>query len=142
MDAELEEFFIIERDSGEPSSHGTFSQPAVLREISPELEEQFKNFLKILKRRDSKRKRSNAVYNAIVERALKARLVQYPTSIEYDEALLSRDDLAKRQRMAVEVRLGEKKLLQEALALIHADGNTADEDMNGDRGNKKAKLAC
>ena len=141
MDAELEEFFIIERDSGEPSSHGTLTQPAALREVSPELEEQFKTFLKVLTKRDSKRKRSDAVYNTVVGKALKARLAQYPTSIEHDEALLSRDDLAKRHRMAVEVGLGEKRLLQEALALIHADANDAHEDKNGGRGSKKAKRA-
>lgn len=141
MDAELEEYFIIERDSGEPSSHGTFTQPAVLREISPELEEQLKMFLKIFKKRDRKRKRSDAVYNTVVEKALKARLAQYPTSIEHDEALLSRDDLAKRHRMAVEVRLGEKRLLRDALVLIHADGNTTHEDTNGGRSSKKMKRA-
>ncbi|USP82239.1 hypothetical protein yc1106_09513 [Curvularia clavata] len=141
MDTELEEYFIIERDSGEPSSHGTFTQPAVLREISPELEEQFKTFLKVFKKRDSKRKRSDDMFNTVVEKALKARLAQYPTSIEHDEELLNREDLAKRHRMAVEVRLGEKRLLQEALALIHADGNTAHEDTNGGRGSKKAKRA-
>ena len=139
MDTELEEFFIIERDSGEPSSYGTLTHPAVLREISLELEEQLKTFLKLLKKRDAKRKRSDFVYNTILEKVLKARLAQYPTSIEHDQGLLSRDDLGKRHRMAVEVRLGEKHLLQEALALVHVDGSTAHEHANGGQVGKKVK---
>lgn len=124
MDSELEEFFIIERDSGDPSSYGTLEQLAVLREISPELDEQLKLFLKAVRKRDPKRKRDDGIFNTVVERALKARLAQYPTSVEDDEALLSKDNIGKRHRMAVEVRLGEKRVLQEALVLVQGGNNT------------------
>lgn len=39
---------------------------------------------------------------------------RYSTTIAEDEILLAQDSLTRRQRMAVRVRLGEKKLLQEA----------------------------
>ncbi|KAF2823201.1 SET domain-containing protein RMS1 [Ophiobolus disseminans] len=126
---ELEEYFIIERDSGEPDGEGRLTYTAELREISPELEEQLKTFLKALKkaRPDSfadKRKRGEICIAAITQ-ALTAKLEQYPTSAQEDEALLKKGDLSKRHRMAIEVRLGEKKLLQEGVALMQ---QTASED--------------
>lgn len=132
---------MIERDAGEPSSYGTLTQPPVLREVSSELEEQTKAFLKALKKLDPKRKRSEAIYDTVLEKALMTRLRQYPTSAEQDESLLSKESLGKRHRMAVEVRLGEKRLLQEALALIQAGKNTAREHEEEGRAGKKAKRA-
>ncbi|EUC41501.1 hypothetical protein COCMIDRAFT_106063 [Bipolaris oryzae ATCC 44560] len=142
LDLELEEFFVIERDAGEPSSHGTLTHPPVLREVSSELEEQTKAFLTALKKWDPKRKRSEAVYEAVLEKALRIRLGQYPTLAEQDELLLSQESLDKRHRMAVEVRLGEKRLLQEALALVQAGKNTVRQHEEEGRAGKKAKRAC
>lgn len=52
----------------------------------------------------------------IIKRALSDRLAEYPTSIAEDEQLLR---LATgRRRMAIEVRLGEKHLIQKAEALV------------------------
>lgn len=141
LESELEEFFVIERDAGEPSSYGTLTQPPVLREISTELEEQTKAFLKALKKRDPKRKRSETICNTVLEKALRTRLGQYPTSAKQDESLLSKEGLSKRHRMAVEVRLGEKRLLQEALALVQAGKNTVREHEEEGRVGKKAKRA-
>ncbi|XP_014552734.1 hypothetical protein COCVIDRAFT_41116 [Bipolaris victoriae FI3] len=141
LDSELEEFFVIERDAGEPSSYGTLTQPPVLREVSSELEEQTKTFLRALKKLDPKRKRSEAIYDTVLEKALMTRLRQYPTSAEQDESLLSKESLGKRHRMAVEVRLGEKRLLQEALALVQAGKNTVREHEEEGRAGKKAKRA-
>lgn len=42
---------------------------------------------------------------------LELRLQQYETTIEQDEVLLKDQSLSRRKRMAVEVRLGEKKIL-------------------------------
>ncbi|EMD84936.1 hypothetical protein COCHEDRAFT_1149681 [Bipolaris maydis C5] len=141
LDSELEEFFVIERDAGEPSSYGTFTQPPVLREVSSELEEQTKAFLKALNKRDPKRKRGTVIYDTVLEKALRTRLGQYPTSAEQDESLISKQDLSKRHRMAVQVRLGEKRLLQEALDLVRAGKNTVREDEEEARAEKKAKRA-
>ncbi|KAF1938316.1 SET domain-containing protein RMS1 [Clathrospora elynae] len=138
---ELEDYFIIERDSGEPSSEGRLSQPALLREVSAELEEQFKTLLIAFKKSKpelipEKRKRDE-IYSAVVARALTTKLAQYPSSVEEDETLLKRDGLPKRHRMAVEVRLGEKRLLQEALALVRGGGDHVEHE--GERAGKKAK---
>ena len=95
---------------------------AKLREVSPELEDQVKALLKVLKKSkpgaiSDKRKRDE-IYKTIVAKALTAKLAQYPTSVEEDEQLLLNNDTKKRLRMAIEVRMGEKRLLQEALASV------------------------
>ncbi|KAH6878527.1 SET domain-containing protein RMS1 [Alternaria rosae] len=118
----FEEYFIIERDSGDPDSEGQLTYSAQLREVSPELEEQVKAVFKGIKKQkpelfSEKRKRIDD-YQTIVEKALIAKLATYSTSVEEDETLLKGDDLAERRRMAITVRLGEKRLLQEALALL------------------------
>jgi SET domain-containing protein 6 len=139
---EVEEYFIIERDSGEPDSEGRLVYPAKLREISPELDEQLKAVLKMIKKSQpdafaDKRKRED-ICNAAILQALTAKLGQYPTTAQEDEALLKKRDLSKRQCMAVEVRLGEKLLLQEGIDLIK--GNVAgDDDAADGRATKKAK---
>jgi SET domain-containing protein 6 len=129
---DLEEYFIIERDSGEPDEEGRLSQPAKLRDVSPELNV----FLKALKKSKpdaipEKRKRED-IYGIIVAMALTVKLAQYSTSIEEDAKLLVKGGLDKRRRMALEVRLGEKRLLQEAIALVKGDRNE-------ERAGKKAK---
>lgn len=139
---EVEEYFIIERDSGEPDSEGRLVYPAQLREISPELDEQLKTLLKALKKSRpevfaDKRKRED-ICNAAVLQALKAKLGQYPTTAQEDEALLKKEGLSKRNSMAVEVRLGEKILLQEGIDLIK--GNVAGDDEAAEgRATKKAR---
>ncbi|CAN9443366.1 unnamed protein product [Alternaria alternata] len=120
-DEELEEYFIIERDSGEPDSEG-----------------QLTAVLKALKKSNpgliaEKRKRED-IFNAVVTKALAAKLALYPTSINDDERLLKVGSLEKRHRMAIEVRLGEKRLLHEALALLQG----GQDEVKGQTG-KKAK---
>jgi len=121
-DEEFEEYFIIERDSGDPDSEGQLTYSAQLREVSPELEEQVKAVFKGIKKQNpevlSEKRKRVGDYQAIVSKALTAKLGTYPTSIEEDETLLKGDDLAKRHLMAITVRLGEKRLLHEALALL------------------------
>jgi hypothetical protein len=51
-------------------------------------------------------------------KALTAKLAQSPTTVEDDEKLLENVGSSKRHRMTIEVRLGEKKLPREALALV------------------------
>ncbi|OAK94480.1 SET domain-containing protein RMS1 [Phaeosphaeriaceae sp. SRC1lsM3a] len=139
---EVEEYFIIERDSGEPDSEGRLVYPAQLREISPELDEQLKTLLKALKKSRpevfaDKRKRED-ICNAAVLQALKVKLGQYPTTAQEDEGLLKKEGLSKRNSMAVEVRLGEKILLQEGIDLIKGNVVGDDEAAEG-RATKKAK---
>jgi SET domain-containing protein 6 len=114
-----------------------------LHEISQELDEQLRILLKALKKSNpdafvDKRKRDE-ICNATVSAALSAKLRQYTTSLQDDEALLKKDDLTRRHKMALQVRVGEKKLLQEAITLMQGDTATAQE-CNGERGKKKAKI--
>lgn len=139
---ELEEYFIIERDSGEPDSEGRLAYAPKLREISPELDEQLKTFLKVLKKAKlhafaDKRKRVD-ICNAAISQALVAKLAQYPTTVDEDQAFSKKIDIARRHRMAIEVRMGEKELLKEAIELLQ-EGTSADGEANGDRATKKAK---
>jgi SET domain-containing protein 6 len=138
----LEEYFIIERDSGEPDSEGRLVYPARFREMPPELDEQLKTFLKALKKSKpdafaDKRKRDD-ICNAAIAQALAAKLEQYPTSTQEDEALLKTEGLSKRHRMAIEVRLGEKVLLQEATASMQ-ESTAAEEEPSSERAAKKAR---
>lgn len=80
--------------------------------------------LKIIKKQKpeavvDKRKRDE-IANTVVLQVLAEKLLDYPTSIEEDRAALQKPDLTNRQRMAVEVRLGEKVLLEEALTMLKA----------------------
>jgi SET domain-containing protein 6 len=136
---EFEEYFIIERDSGEPDSEGQLTYPVQLRDVSPELEEQVKAVFKGIKKQkpelfSEKRKRGDD-YKSIVAKALTAKLTMYSTTVEEDEELLERNDLGKRHRMATAVRLGEKKLLREALDLLQRD----DEENIKERIEKRTK---
>jgi SET domain-containing protein 6 len=47
--------------------------------------------------------------------------------VEEDGKLLKEDSLEKRFRMAIEVRLGEKRLLREALALLDGSQENTEE---------------
>jgi SET domain-containing protein 6 len=139
----MEDYFIIERDSGVPDEQGRLTYPAKLREVSQELEEQIKDFLKVAKRVNAslipeKRKRDILCDTVIVE-ALEKKLAQYPTTVLEDVALLKKADLSKRYRMAIEVRLGEKRLLQEAIALVRSTGEEQSEE-DEDRTAKRIKI--
>jgi len=137
---DLEEYFIIERETSEPSSEGQLSTSTRMHDLPPELEEQIKIVLKAVKKWKAKpgmdKRKRDEVYSAVVKRALAARLSQYPTSIDEDEVILERKDLGKRQRMAVEVRIGEKRLLLDA-GLVQCYGKGIEEDQ--ERPEKKVK---
>jgi SET domain-containing protein 6 len=128
---DLEEYFIIEQDSGEPDSEGRTTYAAKLREISPELDEQLRAFLKALKKSKSEafagKRRREDICNVAITQALTAKLGTYPTSVKEDEALLKNENLSRRHRMAIEVRLGEKRLLQEAIVLMQGNTNEKQE---------------
>lgn len=139
---ELEEVFVIERDSGEPDSEGRLSGSPQVREISSELEDQMKAFLKAVKKLGpemipDKRKRDE-IAASVIEKVLAVRMSQYPTTLLEDQALLSSSDLPPRKRMAIEVRVGEKLLLQEAIAFVSGAASAAPED-DGQRAAKKAR---
>ncbi|KAK1253285.1 hypothetical protein MKX07_001362 [Trichoderma sp. CBMAI-0711] len=131
---ELEETFVLERETEEPNPDGTLTGPARFSEIPEDLRDQLKSLLKavrkaILSSVVDKRKRDEIQHNILI-RALDALASRYPTSISEDERILSGSDISERRRAAVTVRLGEKRLIQEAknylLGLV-SDAAGADE---------------
>ncbi|KAF1923363.1 SET domain-containing protein RMS1 [Didymella exigua CBS 183.55] len=115
--------YIIERDSGAPNEEGRLIEEAKMDEF-PELEEELKLALKAIKKHKPEmiadnRKRDGAV-NAVITEVVADKLAQYPTSIREDRAILKKSGITNRHRMAVEVRLGEKVLLEEALTMLRA----------------------
>ena len=115
------DIFIIERDSGAPNEEGRLVEEAKVNEF-PELEEELKDTLKVIKKHkpnvfaDSKQR--DGIVNAVITQALTDELAKYPTSIKEDRATLKKSDISNRHRMAIEVRLGEKILLEEALTML------------------------
>ncbi|KAF3004326.1 hypothetical protein E8E13_009393 [Curvularia kusanoi] len=120
---EDEDDFIIERDSGAPNEEGRLVEPATMSEF-PELEEELKDALKVIKKQKSdvvadKRKRDD-IANTVLVQVLTEKLAAYPTTIEEDRSLSKNPEITHRHRMAVQVRLGEKVLLEEAIAMVKA----------------------
>lgn len=125
---ELEEYFVFERESGEPSDEGRLVQPPKTCDVPPELSEQLKNVLQALKHQQPSlvvsSSRRDEIVSAVVREALAHKLSRYATSVEEDERLLEDGSLTKRHHMAIDVRLGEKRLLHEVMASllkIHKD---------------------
>lgn len=121
-DDEWEDSFVLEREAGEPNADGTLPGPAVLNDMPAELQDQLEVLLKALQKIDDrlvqdKRGRQEAL-QLIMARSVLAIESQYPTTMAEDELLLQRKDVGRRNIMAVQVRLGEKKLLEEAKALL------------------------
>jgi hypothetical protein len=140
---ELEDTFVLERESGEPNPDGTFATQATLSDIPEDLREQLKEFLKAVKKLQpesipDKRKRDEVQY-AVLARVLRKLEARYPTRAADDALLLQQDGLPERTRMAAQVRLGEKRLLQEAATLI---GAIADGPRGEDASNKRAKTSA
>lgn len=128
---ELEDTFVLERDSGEPNSDGTFAGPASVAQIPADLQEQLKTFLKSLQKIDAglipdKRKRDD-LQLAILTDSILAIEVRYSSSISADHQFLQQD-LSPRHRMAVQVRLGEKRLLEEAKVCLAVAADYASDD--------------
>lgn len=90
----------------------------------PEFEEELKDALKTIKKKNPEvfadRKQRDEIANSIITQVLKEKLKDYPTSISEDRAELRKSNLTNRRRMAIEIRLGEKVLLEEALAMLRA----------------------
>ncbi len=55
------------------------------------------------------------IMGQVLVTVLQLRQKEYATTLEEDETLLRQDNLSHRKRMAIQVRLGEKRVLREAL---------------------------
>ncbi|KAH6847017.1 hypothetical protein B0I37DRAFT_310128 [Chaetomium sp. MPI-CAGE-AT-0009] len=126
-DDEFEESFVLERSSEDPDSTGQLGGEAVFAGLPDELGEQFKGFLKAMKKVGnvelavqalSDKDTRKDLYLRAVLRALHAREQQYATSLEEDERLAEAGQLSGRERMALWVRRGEKQVLREAQAWV------------------------
>lgn len=140
---ELEEYFLLERNCGDPSSEGRLSEHVEPCDVPAELNEQLRLVMKALKKvqpdlMSDKRKRDE-VHTSVIAKSLADRLAQYPTTADEDNALLKREDLSKRHRMAIKVRLGEKLLLGEALASLMGDEVETPAGSQSKRATKRTK---
>lgn len=141
-DDEIEDTFVLERTSGDPNPDGTFAAPARVTSVPEDLKEQLKTVIKVLQKQDAalvpdKRKRDDLV-QAVVVSALEAIAAKYPTGVMEDEMLLRQEGLPLRHRMAVEVRVGEKRLIQESWEFFSGNAeNGADGADSGEEGSAK-----
>lgn len=92
-----------------------------LKRLPADLEEQITTFLKAVRKVSpesipDKRKRDEIAI-AAMHRVFALRLAQYSTSEAHDLNLASGPNIPGRQKMAIYVRMGEKRLLQEAIDL-------------------------
>ena len=116
---DLEDGFVIERQSDDPDSTGMVHDQPVFAGLPEELTEQAKGVLKAARKvlpglgLDEKSKREEVSLGSTLM-ALGDRLSQYETTLEQDEELLASNATTGRLRMAIIVRRGEKLLLREA----------------------------
>lgn len=144
----MDDPIVLERDAGEPNWDGTLVAPVRSDTLLAELDEAVTTMLKSFRKVSAsvipdKRKREE-IHRTAVPLIISARLAEYPTSLSQDTDLLASAEIVGRRRMAVEVRAGEKKVLQEALEVAAARGaeDAAVDDDNGDaRPSKKSKVA-
>lgn len=123
-DSQLEEGFIIDRDAEDPDSEGRVHDDDKKKaELPEELLVQMKEVMKVVKelRPDAvtdKTSRDRLIYAAIAQ-ALVARAQEYSTTLTQDLELYeerktsSPEGALDRKTMALDVRIGEKVLLQE-----------------------------
>lgn len=131
-ESELEEGFIIDRGAEDPDSEGKVHDDATTKKVDlpEELLAQMKEVMKVVKkiRPDAvpdKTVRDRAIYAAI-DKALEARAKEYSTGLGQDLQLYEKlkgsspDGTLDRKTIALDVRIGEKLLLQEASQAVHA----------------------
>lgn len=120
---ELEEGFVIERGAEDPDSEGRVAEVERTADAPEELVEQLKAVMKAVKKVSpdavpDKAARDKVIYSTVA-RALDERTRQYGTTLEqdlkqYEEGSHGADQKVRRQRMALDVRIGEKILLKQA----------------------------
>ncbi|PTB69416.1 UV-endonuclease UvdE [Trichoderma citrinoviride] len=140
---ELEDTFVLERESEEPNSDGTLTGSARFSEIPEDLQDQLKSLLKAVRKVDpssiaDKRKRDE-IQHTILIRALDTLASRYPTSITEDERILSGSGISERHKAAVTVRLGEKRLIQEAKTYLLGIASDAADTDDSSAPHKKAR---
>lgn len=126
---ELEEAFVIEKGAEDPDSEGRVAEVQNAAGAPEELVEQLKAVMKAVKKVrpeavPDKVARDRIIYS-VIARALDERTKQYDTTLEqdlkqYEEGSDGADQKVRRQRMAQDVRIGEKALLRQATETVKA----------------------
>lgn len=116
---EMEEGFVIEYGAKDPDSEGQVEEVTTSAGVPDDLVEQAKEVLKVVKKvRDEavpdKNARDRVIYAAILT-AIDERAKEYGTTLEQDQMLYQNNGgWSRRKRMAVFVRMGEKRILMQA----------------------------
>ncbi|KAK3377432.1 hypothetical protein B0H63DRAFT_477192 [Podospora didyma] len=142
---ELEDSFVLERSSPDPSSAGLLEGKAEFTGLPEDMSEQVMVYLKAVKKayggvdearaealadRDTR----NEIYLTAVTYALKDREGQYATPLARDNELIGNADKPRgRREMALWVRRGEKQLLQEAQAWVSEELNKLQQKKAADK---------
>jgi len=142
----MDEPVVIERDGGEPEPDGTLTAPIRPENMLSELEETIGSMLKCFKKvsvavMPNKRRQEELTYT-IIPHVLALRMSDYPTTFAQDQVLLTRPETKGRLRMAIQIRVSEKLLLQEAMyrfSLLDPADRIL-QDANGAKTPKKARL--
>jgi N-lysine methyltransferase SETD6 len=122
-DGEMDESYVLERESGGPDESGVINSSATFTEFPEELEDQVAPILAPALGIDiqdrqldlSEQSQLGRTFIEVMSNAIQARLNQYGTTIAADEELLRAAKPGTRYAKALAVRFGEKCLLQEAL---------------------------
>jgi N-lysine methyltransferase SETD6 len=121
--------FVLEREAGDPTEEGLCSTNAKFTKFPEELIEVITDIVSLLLSDDLRKRKANeegkkrlvkTTTLEILFELVSKRLGQYETTVSQDEELLSRVVSKGRLSMAIDVRLGEKRLLQEALSWTRA----------------------
>ncbi|KAM3524298.1 hypothetical protein MY4038_007798 [Beauveria bassiana] len=137
---EMEDTFVLERECPDILPTGLFppSPPAHFAGLPGDLQEQLYEFLRAVRAVDAelvpdRRRKRDELQTAIIARALAALEAQYPTTLAQDEQLLASGGppLSDKERMAVVVRVGEKRLLREARAFLEAEAQQQGQQQQG-----------
>ncbi|KAG5997748.1 hypothetical protein E4U54_002319 [Claviceps lovelessii] len=134
---EWEDTFVLERNAGEPNPDGTQTSAATVDGMPEDLQAQLKAVIKSIQKQNGtlipdKRKRDDVLHSVMVG-ALRSVASHYPTTVAEDEELLRQaPNLAHRHRMAITVRLGEKRLIEEAFFYFSGNAAAAQDEMHVD----------
>lgn len=116
---EMEESFVIEYGAKDPDSEGRVEEVTGSASVPEELVEQAKEMLKVVKKvREEavpdKTARDRIIYSAVAT-AIDERIKEYASTLDQDQVLYQNSNgWSPRQRMAVFVRMGEKRILMQA----------------------------
>lgn len=116
---DMEESFVIEYGAKDPDSEGRVEDVSTSVSVPEELVEQAKEMLKVVKKVHQeavpdKTARDRIIYSAVAT-AIDERTKEYNTTLDQDQMLYQNSNgWSQRKRMAVFVRMGEKRILMQA----------------------------